>query len=64
VVNVKEKYFNTQYRPADILLNVNGMIYFKFGLQLKFRNNENYTSLIVNFHTCLLQKYSKLIIKI
>jgi hypothetical protein len=27
------------------------MIYFNFKLQLKFRNNKNYSSILVNFHT-------------
>jgi hypothetical protein len=50
---VKEKYFKTKYRPAGILLNVNVMIYFKFKLQLKCRNNKNDFSIIVKFHTGL-----------
>ena len=37
MVKVKENYFKVKCRPAGILLNVNGMIYFKFKLQLKFR---------------------------
>jgi hypothetical protein len=43
------------YMPAGILLNVNAMIYFKFELQLKFRNNKNYYFIIVNFPTDLRQ---------
>ena len=43
-----ENYFNTQYKPADTLLNVNAMIHFKFTFQWKFRN-KNY-SIILNFH--------------
>jgi len=29
MVEVKEEYFKTRYRPAGILVNVNAMIYFK-----------------------------------
>jgi hypothetical protein len=47
MVKVKEKYFKTKYRPAGILCNVNAVIYFKLKLQLKFRNNKDYTSIIV-----------------
>ena len=50
---VKEKYCKTKYRRAGILFNVNFMICFKFKLELKFRNNENYYSVIVNFGTGL-----------
>jgi hypothetical protein len=39
-VKVKEKCFKTNNKPARRLLNVNAMIYLKFKLQLKFRNNE------------------------
>jgi len=39
---------------VHILLNA--MIYLKFKLQLKFRNNKNYSSIIVNFHTSLHKK--------
>jgi len=46
---VNEKYFKTKYRHADILLNVNGMIYIHFKLQLKFVNGKNYSSINVNF---------------
>jgi len=55
MVKVKETYFKTQYRPADTLHNINAMIYFIFKLQLKFRN-ENYSSVILNFHTGLRYK--------
>jgi hypothetical protein len=48
VAKMKENCFKTKYRHAGILLNVNAAIYFKFKLQLKFRNNENYASIIVN----------------
>jgi hypothetical protein len=50
VVKDKEKYFKAKYRPADILLNVNTMSYFKLKLQLKFGNNKNDSSIIANFH--------------
>jgi hypothetical protein len=46
-----EKYFKTKCRSAGLLLNVNAMLYFKFKLQLKYTNNENYSSIIVTFHT-------------
>jgi len=52
-VKVKEKYFKTKHRHAGTLLNVNAMIYFKFELQLKFRNKENCSSKTANFHTGL-----------
>jgi hypothetical protein len=45
MVKVKEKYLKTKYMAAGILLSVNAMIYFKFKLQLKFRNNKNYSSI-------------------
>ena len=50
VVRVKEKYFKTKYRTAGLLHNVNSMTHFKFKLQLQFRINKNYSSLIVNFY--------------
>jgi len=40
---------------AGILLNVNAMTYLKFELQLKFGNNNNYSSIIVNFPIDLCQ---------
>jgi len=46
---VKEKYFKTKYTPANILLNVNAMLYFNFKLPLKFVNVKNYSSVNVNF---------------
>jgi len=54
MVKVKEEHFKTKYSPAGILLNVSTMIYFKFKLQLKFRNNKIYSSIIVSFCTGLL----------
>jgi len=45
MLKVKENYFKAKYRPAEILLNFNAMIYFKFKLQLKFRN---YSFILVN----------------
>jgi hypothetical protein len=50
VEKVKEKYFETKYRPENVLLNVNAMNYFKFELQLKF-GNKICSSIVVNFHT-------------
>jgi hypothetical protein len=50
-----EKYFITKYMAAGILLNVNAMTYIKFELQLKFGNNNNYSSIIVNFPIDLRQ---------
>jgi len=52
MVKVKEKYLKTKYRPASIFLTL-ALFYFKFKLHLKFRNNKNYSSVIVNFHTGL-----------
>jgi len=52
-VKVKEEYFKTKLRPLGILLNVNSMIYFTFKLQLKFRNNKNYSPIIMYLHTGL-----------
>jgi len=53
MVKVKEKYFKTKYGSAGMILKVNAMISLKFKLQLKFRNNQNYSSVIVNFHAGL-----------
>jgi len=52
MVVVKEKYFKTKYRPVGVLLNVNVKIHLRLQLKLKFRS-ENYSSIIVNFHTGL-----------
>jgi len=46
-VTVMEKYFKTKCTPAGLLFNVNAMLYFKFKLQLQFRNNKNYSSIIL-----------------
>ena len=64
MVKVKEKYFKTTQSPAGILVNVNAMIHLKLKLQLKFRNNKNYSSTTVNFHTGLRQETHSLKIKI
>lgn len=55
MVKVKEKYFNPKYtcRLVGILLNVKAIIYFKIKVLLKFGNNKNYSSIIVNLHTWL-----------
>jgi len=53
MAEVKETFFKTKYRPVDILHDVNATIYFKFKLQFKFRNNKNYSYIILNFHTGL-----------
>lgn len=50
---MKEKYFETKYRTVGILFKVNAVMQFKLRLQIKVRNNENSSSLIVNFHTSL-----------
>ena len=63
VVKLKEKYFKTKYRPAGILLNVNAMIQFTFKFQLRFRNNKNCSSIIMNFHTHYHNKYINLQLK-
>jgi hypothetical protein len=44
MVTVKEKYLKTKYRPVGILLK----FYFRFKLQLKFKKNKNYSTIIVN----------------
>jgi hypothetical protein len=51
------KYLRTKYRSVGILLHVNTMIYFKFKVQLKLINHENYSSIILNFHTGVGKKY-------
>jgi hypothetical protein len=53
--DVKEKYCKTKCRHAGILFGVNFMICFKFKLELKFRINKNYFSVIVKFRTGLRQ---------
>jgi hypothetical protein len=57
------KTFKAKFRLAGILLNVNGMTYFTFQLQLKFRNNKYYAYIIVNFHTGLRSKYCNVNLK-
>jgi len=37
----EEKYFKTKYSLAGIVMHVNAMIYFKFKVQLTFKNNNN-----------------------
>jgi hypothetical protein len=49
-----EDYFKTKYRPAGILFDVNAMICFKFKLKLKVRNNNKYSSVILNLRKGLL----------
>jgi hypothetical protein len=49
--NGQGKLFQDKKNTPGILVKVNPMIYFKFKLQLKFRNNTNYCSIILNFHT-------------
>jgi len=39
------------------------MMHFKFKLQLKFRNNKNYSSIIVNFHSGYHKKFVNLQLK-
>ena len=51
MAKVKEKYFKTNVKSADISVNLNAMIYCEFKLLLKFRNNANYCPIILNFHT-------------
>jgi hypothetical protein len=62
MVKVEEKYFKTKYRPAGILVNVNTVIYFKFKSQIKFRSNNNSSSIKVYLHT-VLKKYVNLQLK-
>jgi hypothetical protein len=52
----EQKYFKLKYRPTGILINVNCMICLKFKVQLKFRKNNNYSSIIVSFHTVYVKK--------
>jgi hypothetical protein len=40
VIKVREEYFKTKYKPADIWLKVNAMTYLKDKLQFKCRNNK------------------------
>ena len=49
MVKVKEKYLKVKYRPAAILLNVNGMICFEFKSGVKFISNKNCNFIIANF---------------
>jgi len=49
-IRVKEINFKTKYRPAVILLPVNGVIYFRFKLKLKFRSKKSFFSVIVNVY--------------
>ena len=53
MVKVNEKFCKRKYRPVDILLNDNAMIYFKSKLHLKFVKNKTYYSKAVNFHNGL-----------
>ena len=53
VSRVEEKYFKTKYRPVGILYIFNAVIHMKFKLQIKFINNKNYSSVILNFRTGL-----------
>jgi hypothetical protein len=53
MVTVKEKYLKTKYRPVGILLKFLHGLYFRFKLQLKFRKNKNYSTIIVNLHAGL-----------
>jgi hypothetical protein len=54
MVTVKENYLKTKYRPVGILLkNFYAVIYFRFKLQLKFKKNKNYSTIIVNMRAGL-----------
>lgn len=61
MMKVTEKHFNTKFRPADILLVClclclcYNLFYYK--LQLKFRNNKNYSSVTLNLYTSLRYKH-------
>jgi len=46
---VKERYFTLKIQPEGTLLNVCTVIFFRSGLQLKLRNNKDFSSVIVNF---------------
>jgi len=52
----EEKYFKLKYRPADKVIHVNAIIYFKFKVQLTFRNNNSYFSITVSVHTVYAKK--------
>jgi hypothetical protein len=52
----EEKYFETKYSLAGTVIHVNGTIYFKFKVQLKFRNNNNYSFITVSVHTVYAKK--------
>jgi hypothetical protein len=52
MVEMKKNYSKKKHRPLGIL-NVYVMMYWKIKLQLKFRKNNNYSYIIVNFHTRL-----------
>jgi hypothetical protein len=54
----------TKYRPAGIVLTTNAMISLKCKLQLKFRNNKNYSSITVNLYTGSHKKYINLYLRI
>jgi hypothetical protein len=60
MTKVKEKYFKTKYRPEDILLNVNAMIYINFKLQLTFINDKNYCYNCKFLNRITLKKYINL----
>jgi len=55
-VKSEEKYFETKYSLADKVIHVNGTIYFKFKMQLKFRNDNNYASITAGVHTVYAKK--------
>jgi hypothetical protein len=55
VLRVKGKYFNTKYRPPDLLVIVNDMISYKIKLHLKSKN-KNYSATIVRFAYRFIQK--------
>jgi hypothetical protein len=49
----EEKLLQNNMDLQAYYLNVYAIIYFKFKLQLKLRNNKNYSNIVVNFHTGL-----------
>jgi len=56
----EEIYFKLKYSLAGIVIHVNSMIYLKFKVQLKFRNNNSCPSITVSVHTVYAKKCNDL----
>ena len=50
-------------QACGLLFNINAMVYFKFNLQLKFRNKSD-SSVSVNFHAGLAEEYGYIDVKL